>query len=307
MAQSGNDGKSLEKLVAMIEGMQLPPGFVVETNKRLYDAHGQIAELDVLITGQVGTVEHKTLFECRDRPSDGSADVGWIEQLDGRRKRLGLSVVVAVSTTGFSGPAIAYAKQTSIPLRVVTEITEEDINGFVSIPKVAPMLMQHVESQHITVQMIPEGVKIPEDGSLRFREGDLQPMSPTEENVIDLASNSTMSLNKLANIILPKHPDTFKDLPVTGERQQRKIEVSREMLVGYRVMANGQRQEIYKMIVDATVHAYNLPYPLVTAVTYSGDGIGDRVIAKWAGGPSGIVTEMTMILHRRPNEKSDSE
>src|SRR5688572_26893905 len=73
-----NDGKSLEELVKLVEGMHLPPGFTVEHGKRIYNDDGkQIAELDILISGIVGTVNYSTLFECRNRPSDGPADGGW--------------------------------------------------------------------------------------------------------------------------------------------------------------------------------------------------------------------------------------
>ena len=103
MTTDRNDGKRLERLVEMLEGLKLPEGFTIEKNSPVFNDEGQqIAELDILISGKIGSVWHRTLFECRDRPSQGSAPVGWIEQLFGRKQRLKLSAVVAVSTTGFA-------------------------------------------------------------------------------------------------------------------------------------------------------------------------------------------------------------
>ncbi len=98
----GDDGESLEHLVTMIEASLAPSGFTVETRKRVYEDGVQIAELDIIITGRVGTSSFTGLIECRDRPSGGAAPVSWIEQLVGRRDRFKLSSVMAVSTTGFA-------------------------------------------------------------------------------------------------------------------------------------------------------------------------------------------------------------
>ena len=94
-----NPGRALEDLVKRFEDSLAPSGFKVTTRERVYNEKGeQIAELDVLITGE----GKRWLIECRDRPSEGPAPVAWIEQLVGRRRRLGFDRVFAISTTGFS-------------------------------------------------------------------------------------------------------------------------------------------------------------------------------------------------------------
>src|SRR5262245_2379408 len=110
MAKHANNGRDLEQLVAVIEKLRLPDGFAIATNRRLFDASGkQIAEFDVVIEGHVGTVPLQCLIECRDRPSEGPAPREWMEQLDSRRRHNGFATVMAVSTTGFSAPAIEFA------------------------------------------------------------------------------------------------------------------------------------------------------------------------------------------------------
>ena len=121
-----NDGKYLEALVAFVEEQMLPEGFEVKTNQKIYNDDGvQIAEFDVEIRGRLGTTEIVWLIECRDRPRSGAAPGSWIEQLVGRRSRFGFNKVTAVSTTGFTDGARAFAKQQGIEARVVESLTPE--------------------------------------------------------------------------------------------------------------------------------------------------------------------------------------
>jgi hypothetical protein len=66
-----NDGRSLEWLVSMIEQNLAPSDFSVETRKQVYEGGIQVAELDIFLTGNVGTSTFRGLIECRDRPSEG--------------------------------------------------------------------------------------------------------------------------------------------------------------------------------------------------------------------------------------------
>lgn len=119
-----SSGASLERLVAEIESYLLPKGFSVESNVRQFDEGVPTAELDVVVTGAIGSSSVRWLFECRDRPSEGPAGVDWIEQLDGRRRRLLPDKVFAVSATGFTRPAVDFAERSGIVLRTVADASD---------------------------------------------------------------------------------------------------------------------------------------------------------------------------------------
>jgi hypothetical protein len=126
-----NSGKELEELVKVVESVFLPIGFDISTREKIFNDDGiQIAELDVTVTGKLGTTEIRWLIECRDRPSEGPAPSSWVEQLYGRRHRLGFNKVTAVSTTGFSPGAIEFAKNVGIELRAVEEIEPDNIKNW---------------------------------------------------------------------------------------------------------------------------------------------------------------------------------
>ena len=118
-------GKEVEELVHDIEQHLLPAGFKVEQRQRDFNEAGeQTAELDLVISGPLGSSSVRWLIECRDRPSEGSAPIAWIEQLVSRRERLKFDRIFAVSTTGFSPAAREYAKTTNVILRTVTRFAD---------------------------------------------------------------------------------------------------------------------------------------------------------------------------------------
>ncbi|HEY2389906.1 MAG TPA: hypothetical protein VGK22_01925 [Candidatus Angelobacter sp.] len=122
---SGNSGKWLEELVRSMEEYLLPDGFKVESRERIFnDAGEQIAEFDLVISGRFGSTGVSWLIECRDRPSEGAASGGWIEQLVGRKIRFKFDEVFAVSTTGFSPSATDCAEKCGIVLRTVQSPNE---------------------------------------------------------------------------------------------------------------------------------------------------------------------------------------
>lgn len=113
-----NTGSELEKIVAALESQLMPDGFVIETNKKVFDENGvQEFEFDIVFSGPMGSGKYKCLIECRDRPSQGSAGREWIEQLFGRRRAENFNNVMAVSTTGFSPSAKELAIKFAIDLR----------------------------------------------------------------------------------------------------------------------------------------------------------------------------------------------
>jgi hypothetical protein len=131
MNTARSDGRALENLVRTVEDFFLPKDCRVEVRKLVYGDEGaQLAELDIVVTGRLGTTEIRWLIECRDRLSDGRAPVSWIEQLGGRKQVHGLNKVTAVSTTGFSDGAAEVAARLGIELRTVSDAKLQDFSAW---------------------------------------------------------------------------------------------------------------------------------------------------------------------------------
>jgi hypothetical protein len=112
--------REFEKLVARIEQAMSPSGAEVKSPDHIPDkVTGQLREVDASIRYKVGTCPILITIECRDRSS--VEDVQWIEQLLEKKRSVGAAMTVAVSSSGFSEPAIKKATALGIEIRTLTE------------------------------------------------------------------------------------------------------------------------------------------------------------------------------------------
>src|SRR6185437_3602487 len=117
--------KDFERLVARIEEAMAPMGATVKSPDRIIDKEtGQSREVDAAIRYTVGTVPVLITIESRDRVA--IQDVTWIEQLIAKRHSVGAAITVAVSSKGFTGPAVNKAAAAGIQIRTLTEATADE-------------------------------------------------------------------------------------------------------------------------------------------------------------------------------------
>lgn len=117
--------REFELLVSRIEGALAPKGAVVRSPDRIQDrVTGQLREVDASIRLHVGTTPVLITLECRDRSA--VQDDTWIEQLAKKKEKIGASVTIAVSASGFTDPATRSAHHFGIELRTLTEISDSD-------------------------------------------------------------------------------------------------------------------------------------------------------------------------------------
>ncbi len=118
--------REFEKLVALIERHLSPKGATINSPDLIPDKiTGELREVDASIRYQVGSVPLLITIECRKRAS--KEDSTWIEQLASKRDDIGASATVAVSSTGFSEPAIKKARFHGIETRLLQEVSEKAI------------------------------------------------------------------------------------------------------------------------------------------------------------------------------------
>jgi hypothetical protein len=113
----------------------------------------QLAELDILVNGRLGSTELRWLIECRDRPSKGPAPAEWITQLVGRRMVHKFNQVTAVSTTGFSAGALEIATTEGIETRTVTEVKPSDVESW--------LLVREVNLRSVNCLLMNAGLVLP--------------------------------------------------------------------------------------------------------------------------------------------------
>ena len=122
--------REFEILVARIESALAPAGAVVKSPDYVLDNFtGEQREIDATIRYGVGSVRLLITVECRDRAR--VEDVTWIEQLAMKQKHIGAAHTVAVSSTGFSAPALKAAKLHGISTRQVEDVSSAEILAWV--------------------------------------------------------------------------------------------------------------------------------------------------------------------------------
>ena len=290
MSATRNDGKVLERLVAMVESVGLPPGFTVETNKPVYEDGQQIAELDILITGKIGTVPHKTLFECRDRQG-GAQGVGWIEQLVGRRQRLKVNAIVAVSTTGFAPGAEKFAADSNIPLRNVEDVTAQDV--LKGIPLSAPVIYRQANFDDVKFVVIPEDQTMEDITSQEDKPERIQ-FGTNDKILRHKITGDLISLVDVWKTLLTLYEEEIYG-GVTGIKMpvKKTVEVRSDVRDEYRVELQGNVGKIETLIYYATVENIPSDAPLAYCKSYD----ERHIIAHWDSGDGG--DNFTVVLTKK--------
>lgn len=117
--------RELEKLVVRIHRLLEPESVSVTWNHRIRDPDtGQLRQIDGLIARK-GTCIH---LECRAH--NAVQDVTWVEELIGRRESMRVDGIIAVSLSGFTGPAIKKAEKFGVILRTFAEMTDAEIRAW---------------------------------------------------------------------------------------------------------------------------------------------------------------------------------
>jgi hypothetical protein len=117
--------RQFEKLIARIEHAMAPSRAVVTSPDRIPDkVTGELREVDASIRYKIGTCPVLITIECRDRTS--VEDVRWIEQLAEKQRSIGAAITVAVSSLGFTDPAIKKAIALGIQVRTLTDASADD-------------------------------------------------------------------------------------------------------------------------------------------------------------------------------------
>jgi len=129
-AEGKKEWRQFELLVSRIEAALAPKGAIVTSPDRIVDkVTGQPREVDASIRIQVGSTPILITVECRDRVA--TQDVTWIEQIIRKKDSIGASATIAVSSTGFTGPALVLARQMGIQTRTLLDVSQAEASRWI--------------------------------------------------------------------------------------------------------------------------------------------------------------------------------
>jgi hypothetical protein len=125
--------REFEKFVARVEAAISPNGAIVTSPDYVLDlVTGEPREVDASIRLDRESPPVKVI-ECRDRAK--VEDVMWVEQLITKCQDHGIPTV-AVSSAGFTKPAVEKAKSYGIEARRMSELTQEEMIDWVKINRI---------------------------------------------------------------------------------------------------------------------------------------------------------------------------
>jgi len=124
-------GRLLEVMVEHLQRFLSAEGIAVKSPEEFWVDGIKIGEIDITLRGDFGSSTVFVGIECRDRPRSGPQSRDWIREIVGKRDDLKVDKMVAVSTTGFTRPAIEYADKSGIDLLTVQDVDGIDIKGWI--------------------------------------------------------------------------------------------------------------------------------------------------------------------------------
>ena len=186
--------REFEQLVARVEQVMVGDRVKVTSPDRVRSLlTGRGREVDASIRATIGSSEILVTIECRRR--NATQDVTWLEQLGCKKQAIGAARTIAVSSSAFSSDALRVAGHYGIDLRILSKISDTDMQNWM-----LPQFVGHVFKQCDLTES-PEITFVEEKGA-DFTT--LPPMTDIENGVANLdsavfisADGTKLTLNEL--------------------------------------------------------------------------------------------------------------
>lgn len=238
---SSNQWKKFEALVARIEKAAAPRDAVVKSPDRVQDiTSGQLREVDASIRYKVGSADILITIECRKRRR--KADQTWIEQLASKQASIGAARTIAVSSTGFTKPALDAATKYGIEARTLSEVTPRTIESWF-MPGGAVHVARLIEDIRCFVVLYDEARKPWTHGFF----------APVEQLPFKhKGEESAFKISAYLPVLERVHPELFTDIPLDGTRIE--LELPIEWQPGELLIGRDWELSVYltKLIVTAS-------------------------------------------------------
>jgi hypothetical protein len=121
-----NAARRFEKQIHRLHQLLEPEGGQVTWDDHIPDPDNPTQDRQIDIT--IRRANTLTMVECRTHAA--RQDVGWIEEMIGRRQSLRADIAVAVSASGFTAGAITKARAFGIVLRDLHTLTDREIRAW---------------------------------------------------------------------------------------------------------------------------------------------------------------------------------
>lgn len=258
-------GRELEELVALIEGVLVPQGAVVESPGFIEDrVTGSRREVDVAIRMTVGSAEVLIVVECRDR---GVEDVTWIEQLVAKCRDIKAAKVIAVSSTGFSAGARQKAEHEGIELRQVEDLSPAAVSGWIQVP----CMTQYLKRVEVRYALLRPDPAWPGDREALGRALRAKPTDLAEKIFVHKETGVACSFNVVWSHVA-RDERIYEGVPTDGTAVERTLDAHfANPLQRYQVRTDSGLVDIVAIRMNAKLWIEASLVPIDKARAYKGD------------------------------------
>lgn len=269
--------RQFEVLVARIEQVLTGPNISVVSPDRVRSLiTNRKREVDASIRTTVGSAEILVAIECRKRTA--RQDVTWIEQLGSKKQAIGAARTIAVASTGFSQDAIQTAAHYGVDLRVLSEVTDPEIQEWI-----LPQSVVHVFKE-CDLFASPEVIFLQESGDAEIQNTQFAPSVHPDPNpdtkVFRGPNDEPLSLNDIwlrADATL----GIFDRMP--ADDRNHRLVVTLRVADALRVQTRQGYRLVHSLKLPMTLRWKHEPIALKTArvVTYEhggNDGSGPKQV-----------------------------
>jgi hypothetical protein len=240
VARKKRNWKEFERFTARIEAALAPQGAVLKCPDHIADIDtGKPRQIDATLRFPALASRALVCFECRDR--DTKQDVRWIEELYGKQRSIGASLMVAVSAKPFYAPAVKKAETLGIELRIMTAKSAEDFANWLKTTGVA-VEVREFSIADVAIELF-SGVADPLDEATQGGQRLERPM------LFEPAKNRMLSINQVVEIL--KQSGELKP-PVTLQSGSEAKSTKRVFFQAnqMQISAGGRMQDVRAMAIN---------------------------------------------------------
>lgn len=298
--------REFEKLVARIERAIGPMGAIIKSPDFVKDrVTGRLREVDASIRLQ-RDAEPIRVIECRDRAK--IEDVMWIEQLATKCIDHGISTT-AVSSSGFTVPAVIKANHYTIETRKISEISQEQMMGWIKINSITNIvLFQDVQS----VELAFYGQSDEAGGMLHPRVVEEINKAPGKAAVFHVhGSDDALNIGEIVDLATRAGLDVHSGVPEDGSKVRKQAEIKFPKGLFWVHTASGPR-DLAILNVGLDVHSQNtvcqvpnkgFSYsgtgrPAVNGVETSGEVLGNKLLFSFHKAVGSDVMSVTITRRK---------
>jgi hypothetical protein len=218
------DWREFEKLVARIEGALAPAGAVVKAGDWIRNnLTGRKRQVDASIRYTIGTVPILITVECRRRKH--KQDDTWIEQLVTKKQNLGAARTIAVASQDISEQAKRTANFYGIEFRRISEITQDDMLGWLKIQEIKNIIYYPVIDGSIEPRLY--GKPGESSGRLHPSVVKLCEADPGNAQVlVRISDKKTFSVNEILDAAIQMGLDLHSGVPLDGTKVRKNVVIN---------------------------------------------------------------------------------